>query len=461
MPERKVMGRGKVMVVDDEKTIRDTLSELLSDEGYQVCAVANGFEAIEEIAKDDYDVLICDIRMPGMEGTEVLEKISEISPHSFVIMITAYATLETAIQALRKGAYDYIIKPLTFDEILAKIEHLMNYKRQALETKFLRQMVGQQGDFQNIIGKSQAIASLFEMIEKIAATRASVLVTGESGTGKELVARAIHFNGPYKDGNFIPVNCGAIPETLLETELFGHVRGAFTGATSDKVGMFMVAHQGTLFLDEIGEVPSSIQVKLLRAIENKEIFPLGSIKSVKVDTRIIAATNKDLADEIARGRFREDLYYRLNVLEISIPPLRERKEDIPVLVRHFIQKYNKELKKNIKGVDNLAMKVLLNYYWKGNVRELENVVERAMILGEGEFVTVDELPPSLKPAAAHLAEEDNLREAMKVYEREHIMNVLKKTGQDKKEACRLLGLSLASLYRKMEELNIDKKDLDS
>jgi len=459
MPEQEVAGR--IMVVDDEKTIRETLSEVLADEGYHVFACANGREALEEIHREDYDVVICDIRMPGMDGTEVLERISEISPQSFVIMITAYATLETAIQSLRKGAYDYIIKPLAFDDILTRIDHLIKYKKQILEARLIREIIEKQWDFQNIIGKSKAIAHLFEMIEKISVVRANVLITGESGTGKELVARAIHFNGPYKDGSFVPINCGAIPETLLESELFGHVKGAFTGATADKVGMFMVAHQGTLFLDEIGEVPGPIQVKLLRAIESKEIYPLGSTKPIKVDARIIAATNKDLVREITRGAFREDLYYRLNVLEISIPPLRERKEDIPILVRHFIQKFNKELKKSIKGVDNLAMKALLNSRWKGNVRELENVIERATILGDSEFITLDDLPLMFRPQIEELTGEYNLKEAMKIYEREHITNVLKKTGNDKKETSRLLGLSLASLYRKIEELGIKKAGPDS
>ncbi len=459
MTEQEVMGR--VMVVDDEKTIRETLSEVLADEGYQVCAKANGAEAVEEIRENDYDVVICDIRMPGMDGTDVLEKISEISPQTFVIMVTAYATLETALQSLRKGAYDYIVKPLVFDEILTKIDHLVKYKKQVLEAKILREQMEQEWDFQNIIGKSPAMIRLYEMIEKVAVTRANVLVTGESGTGKELVARAIHFNGPYKEGSFVPVNCGAIPETLLETELFGHVKGAFTGAISDKVGMFSVAHQGTLFLDEIGEMPTALQVKLLRAIENKEIFPLGSTRSIKVDSRIIAATNKDLQMEVDEGRFREDLYYRLNVLEISIPPLRERREDIPVLARHFIQKYNEELKTGFKGVDNLAMKALLNHPWYGNVRELENAVERAMILGEGEYIAINELPPALRADTTEVVKDDNLKEAMKIYEREHIINVLKKTDKDKKEASRFLGLSLASLYRKMEELSINKDDLDS
>ncbi len=459
MAEQEVIGR--VMVVDDEKTIRETLSEVLADEGYQVCAKANGAEAVEEIRENDYDVVICDIRMPGMDGTDVLEKISEISPQTFVIMVTAYATLETALQSLRKGAYDYIVKPLAFDEILTKIDHLVKYKKQVLEAKILREQMEQEWDFQNIIGKSPSMIRLYEMIEKVAVTRANVLVTGESGTGKELVARAIHFNGPYKEGSFVPVNCGAIPETLLETELFGHVKGAFTGAISDKVGMFSVAHQGTLFLDEIGEMPTALQVKLLRAIENKEIFPLGSTRSIKVDSRIIAATNKNIHMEVDEGRFREDLYYRLNVLEISIPPLRERREDIPVLARHFIQKYNEELKTGFKGVDNLAMKALLNHPWNGNVRELENAVERAMILGEGEYIAINELPPALRADTTEVVKDDNLKEAMKIYEREHIINVLKKTDKDKKEASRFLGLSLASLYRKMEELSINKDDLDS
>ncbi len=363
-------------------------------------------------------------------------------------------TLETAVEALRKGAYDYILKPPIFEDIILKVKRLLERKQLALENQWLRRELQQRYDFHNLIGKSEPMQKIYRLIEKIAPTDSNVLITGGSGTGKELVAKAIHYSSLRKDGRFVPIDCGAIPEDLLESELFGHVKGAFTSALRDKDGLFKIAEGGTLFLDEIGELSLNLQSKLLRAIEEKEIRPVGGTTTIKVNIRFVAATNVDMAEAVKQGNFREDLFYRLNVIEINIPPLSERKDDIPLLVEHFITKYNKQLNRNFKGVDNAAMRTLLNYEWQGNVRELENVVERAIVLGESELITRQDLPPHLTGEYEILQPLNSLKEAMKIYEREHIVRTLEKTENDKKQAADALGVGLSSLYRKMEEFNI-------
>jgi DNA-binding NtrC family response regulator len=450
------MTQGTLLVADDEAAIRESLSEVLREEGYEVVEAVDGTEAIKALQGRDFDLVIADLRMPGADGIEVLRRTRELSPQTLVILITAYASLETAVEALRQGAHDYIMKPLIFEDVLGKVRRLLDYKQLAWEAQILRHEVEAHFDFENLVGQSRAMAEIMTLIRKVAPTNSTVLVTGESGVGKEVVARAIHHYSEQHDKLFLPVNCGAIPENLLESQLFGHMKGAFTGATSAQEGLFQRARGGTIFLDEIGDLPFNLQVKLHRAIEQKEVMPVGSTTPARVEVRIIAATNRVLKEEVAKGRFREDLYYRLNVLEIHILPLRERREDIPLLVDHFVAKHNRDLKKAFKGVDNATMKTLMALPWKGNVRELDNVIEHAMILGEDEWITLKDLPRSLiDDGTAIPFSGDCLRDALRSYEKTHIETVLKRTEYDKRRAADLLGISLSSLYRKLEELKIE------
>jgi DNA-binding NtrC family response regulator len=395
--------------------------------------------------------------MPGMDGLELLRHIRDVSPETVVILITAYASVETAVNALRSGAFDYFLKPLIFEDIIAKISRIDEYLKVKRENQNLRQEVETQYDFQNMIAKSRSMGAVFAMIRKVSATASNVLITGESGTGKEMIARAIHFNSPVREGKFLPVNCGAIPTTLWESEILGYTRGAFTDATRDKEGYLQVADGGTLFLDEITEMPPEAQVKLLRVIENQEFTPLGSVKPRRFNARIIAASNQDIRRKTGDGKFREDLFYRLNVVHIYVPPLRERKEDIPALVRHLVIRYNRELGKKIQGVDNATMRLLLSHDWKGNVRELKNAVERAMIFCDRETIGVDDLPAELHGAKGipGLMSRGDLKQSVKEFEKISILSVLEEVGYDKRHAASLLGLSKSSLYRKMEELGID------
>ncbi|MFQ6617894.1 MAG: sigma-54-dependent transcriptional regulator [Fidelibacterota bacterium] len=444
----------KILIADDEESIRDSLSMIISEEGFESDVAKDGQEALKKVTQNNYDLVITDIRMPKIDGMELLQKTLEISPQTFVIIITAYASIDTAIEALRKGAYDYLIKPLDFDDVIIRIKRLAEHRVLALENQILKQEISRKYDFENLIGRSRSMMEVFELIKKVSSTTGNVLIIGKTGTGKELVARAIHFNSPRKAGRFVAINCGAIAENLIESELFGHKKGSFTGAIRDKEGFFKIASGGTLFLDEVADIPLHLQVKLLRAIEEKKVYPVGSTTPESVDVRIIAATNRDLEVKVEEGNFREDLYYRLNVIEIKLPSLSDRKDDIPLLVKHFVTKYSRELSRNVKGVDNETMKILLNYEWKGEVRELENVIERAIILCEGEYITPYDLPANLIKQKEILPTSDRLKEALKVYEREHISDVLKRTQNNKEKAASILGISLSSLYRKIEELKI-------
>jgi DNA-binding NtrC family response regulator len=446
---------GTILVADDEAVARGGLCEVLREEGYQVHEAADGMAALRAIDEVDLDLILADLKMPGADGLTVLKRVGEISPQTLVIIITAYASVDTAVEALRLGAQDYILKPLIFDDVLRKVHHLIEHKSLAWEIQMLRREVTRRFDPTQLVGRSPGMQEIFTLIEKVAPTTATVLITGESGVGKEVVARNIHLHSARKDKVFLPVNCSAIPDTLLESQLFGYVKGAFTGASSSQEGLFQKARGGTIFLDEIGEMPLSLEPKLLRAIEEKEVLPVGSTSPVRVDLRILASTNRDLKKEVETGKFREDLYYRLNVIGIHIPPLRERREDIPLLVEYLIHRHNLDMKRTYKGVDNATMKILISLPWKGNIRELDNVLERAMILGNGEWITPADLPHwevpegELPPSVG-----DNLKDAVKTYEKSHIENVLKRTAGDKKRTAEFLGLSLSSLYRKMEELGI-------
>jgi DNA-binding NtrC family response regulator len=448
----------RVLVVDDEEIIRQSLSFILQKEGYEVEEAANGLEAFGKVEENPPDLVITDIEMPGMKGVELLEKVSQVSPQTFVIIITAYGSIETAIQALRKGAYDYILKPIDFDELVLRVRRLLEHRQLALENQMLRQEINREYDFHNIIGQSAVMRRVFRTIERVSHSDGTVLITGKSGTGKELVARALHHNSVRRQNRFVAVNCGAIPDNLFESELFGHKKGAFTDAVADKDGMFKIANGGTLFLDEVSETPLHLQVKLLRSLEQKEITPVGSTTPLKIDVRIIAATNRNLAELVEEGKFRDDLYYRLNVIEINLPSLSERREDIPLLVQHFIERFRNEMGKPIKGVDNNVMHLLMNRTWKGEVRELQNVIERAMIFCDGEYITVKELPENIGGEVREEvpSEEDvRLKEAVRRFEKSHILDLLNRFGFDKEKAASALDISVSTLYRKMTELGID------
>ncbi len=446
----------KILVVDDEEIIRDNLSYVLEAEGFQVEKAENGLVAYNKVKEKHFDLIITDIEMPSMKGTELLEKVKSLDPQTAVIIITAFGSLETAISALRNGASDYILKPIEFDELILKAKRLFEIKEIIIENKILREEVHRQYDFEHIIGKSAAIKNVFEMIKAVADTESTVLISGKSGTGKELVAKAIHFNSRRKNKRFVAVNCGAISENLIESELFGHRKGAFTGAISDKEGFIKAAEGGTLFLDEISEMPPQLQVKLLRAIQEKEYTPVGTTLSLPANVRFIATTNRNLEEEVKNGRFREDLYYRINVVEIHLPSLREREEDIPLLANHFLDFYRKKLNKNIKGIDNDAMRALMNHEWKGEVRELENIIERAVIFSKNEFITVDDLPQSIVPSKGlfNFTYTGSLEESVKRFERDYIIKALQTNEYNKEKTAEDLNVGLSTLYRKLKELDI-------
>jgi len=386
-----------------------------------------------------------------------MEKSAELNLRASFIIITAYASLETALEALRKGAYDYLLKPLNFEDVAIKVKKLLEHKELVQENQALRQEINAQYDFSNIIGKSPAIRKLFATIRKVSDSDSHVLVTGKSGTGKELVAKAIHYNSPRRKGRFVAINCGAITETLMESELFGHKRGSFTGAVADKDGLFKVAHNGTLFLDEIGDMSLTGQAKLLRALENREILPVGATSLIPVNVRIIAATNRILLQEVQAGRFREDLYYRLNVIEIHLPSLRERPSDIPLLVDHFIQKYNRQMNRHVKGADPGVMEMIVKREWKGEVRELENFIERLMIFTPGEVIRIEDLPVEMQPAEAspwRPRDADSLRSAVEQFEREFIREQLVRNNHHRGRTAAALKIGEATLYRKMNDYGL-------
>jgi len=444
-----------ILIADDEPGIRESLADVLQDTGYDAHTAADGTEALAAIEERDFAVVVTDLRMPGADGLEVLRKVREVAPQTIVLVMTAHATIDTAVAALREGATDYVLKPIVFDELLAKVSRLLEYRQLVWEAQILRHEVERDFDFENLIGKSSGMREVERLIRKVAPTPSTVLISGESGTGKEVVARAIHHHSDVRDRIFLPINCAAIPESLLESQLFGHTRGAFTGAVSAQEGLFARARGGTVFLDEIGDTPLPLQSKLLRAIESKEILPVGSTQPVKIDLRIIAASHRDLPAMAEAGEFREDLYYRLNVVNIHLPPLRDRREDIPELVEFLIRRHSRDMKRSFRGVDNAALKLLMAQPWKGNVRELDNVIEHAMILSEGDWITIQDLPSSLRTREDVLpAVGDDLREALRSYERIHIQTVLRRHDGDKRAAAEALGLSLSSLYRKIDELEL-------
>ncbi len=448
--------KARILIADDEDGIRQSLAEVFRDEGYEVYEAATGSAAIDFVEKRDFDLIITDLKMPGANGLEVLERAREIRPQVLVLIMTAHATVDSAVAALRRGAHDYFTKPVIFDDALHKVESLIRHRQLAWENQFLRGEANRQWNFDNLVSRSDIMRGIIEKIRKVGPTPATVLITGESGVGKEVVARAVHHCSDRRDAVMVPVNCGAIPDTLLESQLFGHLRGSFTGAVSNQEGLFHHARSGTIFLDEIGEMPLGLQVKLLRAIESKEIHPIGAAEPTHVDVRIIAATSRDLSADVEAGNFREDLFYRLNVFEIHVPPLAERREDIPALVDHFVHLHNVEMKRRYKGVASSTLEVLMSQPWKGNVRQLDNAIEHAMILGDGEWIHPQDLPVALTNAHPEIANAgSDLRSAQRSFEKAHIENVLLQCEQDKKQAASQLGIALSSLYRKIEELGIN------
>ncbi|HEV8539384.1 MAG TPA: sigma-54 dependent transcriptional regulator [Bacteroidota bacterium] len=446
----------RILVVDDEKIIRESISFILKKEGYSITEAANGKQAYDRLLVESFDLIITDLEMPEMKGIELLGHAMHINPQSMVVIITAYGSLETAITALRNGASDYILKPIEFEELLVKVHRLLEHRKLALENQYLRKEVNREFDFSKLVGKSPEMQNVFDTIQKVSPTDSTVLVSGKSGTGKELVARAIHLSSKRSGKPFIAVNAGAISETLIESELFGHKKGSFTGAVADKVGYFKAADGGTLLLDEISEMPMPLQVKLLRALEQGEITPVGTTAPIPIDVRILASTNRDLRMEVEAGRFRQDLFYRLNVVEIHLPSLTERKADIPLLVEHFVDVYKKEMRKDIKGVSNEVMRLLMQYQWKGEIRELENIIERAVIFCAGEFITLDNLPDFFRGDISITVQGDmaSLQVAMKDFEKQYILAILRKNNLDKEQAAKDLGVSLPTLYRRIKDLAI-------
>jgi two-component system response regulator PilR (NtrC family) len=436
-----------ILVVDDEQIIRESLSYILKKENYNVDEAANGKAAYDMLLETNYDLVITDLEMPEMKGTELLEKIRDLSAQTATIVVTAYGSLETAISALRTGASDYILKPVEFDELLIKVKKFFEMKDLITENQILRSELQRTTEDHKIIGKSYAIRKIFDLIDSVADTESTVLITGKSGTGKELVAKALHYTSKRKDKPFIVVNCGAISDTLIESELFGHKKGAFTGAVSDKEGFMKAANGGTLFLDEIGEMPLDLQVKLLRTIQEKEYTPVGTTKAIPVNVRFVASTNKNLSEEIKVGNFREDLFYRLNVVEIVLPSLKDRKEDIPILANHFVDKYRKEMNKSIKGISEDTMRMLINHEWKGEVRELENVIERSIIFCNEDYIGVNNLPFSLvvDEEEFNLSLTNSLEDSVKKYERDIIINALNSNDFNKEKTADYLNVGLSTL----------------
>jgi DNA-binding NtrC family response regulator len=446
--------RGRILIVDDEDVIAETLKEFLQGEHFEVATAPAMPPALALVETFEPDVVLCDVQLPGGDGLVVLNRALRIRPETMFIMITAYATVENAVLAFRRGAQDYLMKPVLFDDLLAKIDRLIGYRRLLLENQALRRQLHGQGDIEALVGESPPMKAVKTLIRKVGPTRSTVLISGESGTGKELVARALHAAGPAPGEVFLAINCAAISHDLLENQLFGHVRGAYTGADRDHAGLFVAAGRGTVFLDEIGELSRSTQAKLLRAIENKEVLPVGATRPISFQARLLTATNKDLPSEVAADRFRADLYYRLNVVTIHLPPLRDRREDIPELVAALLTKHCRNLGKRVDGVDNATVRGLMAATWTGNVRELDNALERAVILSEGSILTPDDFPPGLIVDSDPDGSGDNLRSALRDYERQHIQRVLRDCSDDKRETARRLGLGLSSLYRKLEELGI-------
>jgi DNA-binding NtrC family response regulator len=445
----------KILIVDDEPEMCSLLSDILKEEGLGIETATSGEKALAKMGEQDFAVVITDLNMKGMPGMALLKEIRHRHPDINVIIMTAFGSVETAIEAMKQGAYDYVMKPVKSEEIALIVQKAVREASLRREVVNLRRAVEKEYSFNQILGKSKPIQAVFELIRRITPSPSSVLITGESGTGKELVARAVHYNSPRAQAPFIPVNCAAIPENLLESEMFGHMKGSFTDAKADRKGLFEEAQGGTLFLDEISELPISLQAKLLRVLQEKEIRRVGGTRSIPVDVRVIAATNLDLAGEVKAKRFREDLYYRLNVIEVHMPALRERTEDIPLLAMHFVRKYAEPMKKPVTGLAEGALALLMDYPWPGNVRELENVIERGVTLTREEKIGSEDLPQAVRGDSdnRHMIEEaaEKTRPLAEV-ERAYILRIMEKTAGNKYQAAQVLGIDRKTLYRKLDEI---------
>jgi two-component system, NtrC family, response regulator PilR len=454
----------RILVVDDEESIREFLEIMLKKEGYEVTCAEDGAKAKDVLTKKSFDMVISDLQMPNVTGIELLKHVKESYPDLVFMMITAFGTTESAVDAMKMGAYDYLTKPFKIDEVRLNIHNALRSKNLELENRTLKKELTKEYSFQSLVGNSEPMHKIYDLVRRVSQGPTNVLITGESGTGKEVVAKAIHYNGPLKDKPFVTINCGAIPENLMESEMFGHKKGSFTGAVSDKVGLFEVADSGTLFLDEVGELPLTIQVKLLRAIQERVIRRVGATDDIKVDVRIIAATNRDLEEMVKTGAFRQDLFYRLNVINIRTPSLRERKDDIPLLANHFLKKYNDRLTKAIGGISVEAMEMLKKYDYPGNVRELENVIERTVALEGGSMILPESLPPFVntpsgrKMASSHEIEigQDgiDLDKVMGQIEKELLVKAIHAAGGIKKRASKLLHITFRSMRYRVEKYNL-------
>jgi DNA-binding NtrC family response regulator len=443
--------KARILVVDDDPRVRESLNDLLIEDGYHVGLAASGEEAIAIAKEEIWDLILLDLKMPGMDGIETLKELKKIIPEAEILMMTAYATVNTAVQAIKEGAFDYLVKPFDPDEIEIQIKKIVGHKDLVLENMLLRQKLEDRPSYDEIIGKSPAMQEVFELIDRVAPSDATVLISGESGTGKELVAQAIHANSRRCFRPFIAVSCGALPETLLESELFGYEKGAFTGADHAKRGRFELAQGGTLFLDEIGDISLKTQVDLLRVLQQKELGRLGGEVMINIDVRVLAATHRDLEKAISDNQFRKDLYYRLNVISIHVPPLRERREDIPLLAHAFIRRYCLEMNKEAFRISPAALRLLNEYHWPGNVRELENVIERAIVIGKGTEITPDDLPFSRTDARA-----GTLPTSLKMMEKLHIERILAENNWNISRASRKLDIDRQTLYNKIEKYELKR-----
>jgi DNA-binding NtrC family response regulator len=444
----------KILVIDDDVEMGELLSDVLKGEGWSVVSISDSLEASRILRKEEFDVIITDLKMKGLKGLDLLEEARKVASLTPVIIITAFGTIESAIKAMKMGAYDYVTKPFRTDQIVLTVKKALENRLLKKEVVRLKKEVESRYHFHRLIGKSRSMQKIYDLIERISESSNNVLITGESGTGKELVAKAIHYSGSRKGGPFVAVNCAAIPETLLESELFGYKKGAFTDAKTDKKGLFFEATGGTIFLDEITEMPLVLQVKLLRVIEEREVRPLGGTNPYPIDVRIISSSNRNMKEVIHQGRFREDLYYRLKVIDIELPPLRERREDIPLLVEHFVERFGQEPRKRVSGVSEEALEALISYAWPGNVRELENVIQRAITLCRHEVILPEDLPASLLQESKEDLLDKGIREkyTMDQLEKEYVRKVLIAVGGNKSKAAQILGFDRKTLYRKLEDL---------
>ncbi len=446
--------KARILVVDDEAPMREALNDWLREDGYEVGLAESGKDAIAMAVGKSWDVILLDLKMPGMDGIETLRQLKgkEVDTDAEILMMTAYATVDTAVQAMKEGAFDYLVKPFAPDEIEMQIKKIVTHRELVLENILLRQKLEERSEYDEIIGKSDAMQKIYDLISQVATTNSTVLITGESGTGKELIAQAIHGNSQRCYMPFIAVSCGALPDSLLESELFGYERGAFTGAEHTKKGRFEMADKGTLFLDEIGDISLKTQVDLLRFLQRKEFSRLGGQEEIKVDVRILAATNRDLKKAISENKFREDLFYRLNVISIPVPPLRKRKDDIPLLVKAFVRRYCLEMNKELVKIAPSALKLLMDYDWPGNVRELENVIERALVIGRGKEIMTDDLPFSRKELGP-----ETMPNSLNLMEKLHIKRILEETDWNISKTARLLEIDRQTLYNKIAKYKFEKE----